>query len=175
MSKLFVVCLLVLIGIFIVPKITAAQEQDQWNKTSPDEKWKWYLEKLRCMDWDTFEFGTYHMKKWHYDEIIKFLDRIERGLFPTDEWKYSEVDGKVERRDRITLDINNVEEYIDQCHKIYVDLSLEKLFDVACRNDMRNGIVMIDRQRMTIVEAREYCYQKVTTKMEQVYNFRMEK
>lgn len=169
---MFVVCLLVLIGIYIVPKLTAAQEQSRWDKTPAEEKWNSYLENLRRMNWDTFEFGTYHMKTWHYDEVIKFLDRIEQGLFPIDEWEYSEIDGKMERGDKITLDINNVEQYIDECHKMYVDLNLEKLFDVTCRSDMRNGIVTIDRQRMTIAEARMYARKKVDEKIAEIHGFR---
>lgn len=169
---MFVVCLLILIGMFLVPKLTAAQEQDRWNKNTADEKWESYLKSLRRMDWDTFEFGTYHMKRWHYDEIVQFLNRIEQGLFPVDEWKYSEIDGKMERGNKITLDVNSVEKYIDECHKIYVDLTLERLFDAACRNDMRNGIVVIDRQRMTVAEARIYARKKVNDKIEEIYGFR---
>lgn len=130
-----------------------------------------YLDGLRRMDWDIFRFGSYNMKNWHYDEVVKFLDRIEQGKFPVDEWAYEKVDGKLERSGKITLGLDNVEEYIDFCHRFYIDLNLERLFEADCREDMRHGIVLIDCQRMTVAEARAYVEQKITKRLQEIYNF----
>ena len=107
--------------------------------------------------------------------MIGFLDRLESGVFPVDDWEITKVDGEIKHTGKITFDLSDVENYILNCHEMYIDPTLEKLFDKDCREDFRNGIVLIDRQRMTVAEAREYCYRKVTAKMEQIYNFRMEK
>lgn len=139
-----------------------------------DKKWESYLDGLKRMNWDTFQFGSYRLKDWHYDEVICFLDRIEQGKFPVDEWLYAEVDGKVERSGKITLGLDDVEQYIIDCHKLYVELNLEKLFDADCREDMRHSMVMVDRQKMTVAEARAYARKKVSDKMLEIYHFKME-
>ena len=171
---MFAVCLLVLLGIWIIPKIRESKGNAAWEKTSTEEKWKFYLDALHKMNWDTFQFGSYNLKDWHYDEVIGFLDRLESGVFPIDDWKITKVDGEIKHTGKITFDLDNVENYILDCHEMYIDPTLEKLFDKDCREDFRNGIVLIDRQRMTVAEAREYCYQKVTAKMEQIYKFKAE-
>lgn len=86
---MFAVCLLVLLGIWIIPKIRESKGNAAWEKTSTEEKWKFYLDALHKMNWDTFQFGSYNLKDWHYDEVIGFLDRLESGVFPIDDWKLS--------------------------------------------------------------------------------------
>lgn len=78
---MFAVCSLVLLGIWIIPKIRESKGNAAWEKTSTEEKWKFYLDALRKMNWDTFQFGSYNLKDWHYDEVIGFLDRLESGVY----------------------------------------------------------------------------------------------
>ena len=172
---MFAVCLLVLLGIWIIPKIRESKGRAAWEQKPVEEKWQSYLDALRKMNWDTFQFGSYNLKDWHYDEVIGFLDRLESGVFPVDDREITQVDGEMKHTGKITYELSDEENYILNCHEMYIDPTLEKLFDKDCREDFRNGIVLIDRQRMTVAEAREYCYRKVTAKMEQIYNFRMEK
>lgn len=170
---MFVVCLIVLLCIWIVPKIKENKAREEWKHTSVNEKWEFYLDGLRRMNWDTFQFGSYNLKDWHYNEIMGFLDRLEQGIFPVDDWKIVQADGEIKHSGKMTFDLYGVEDYISKCHELYVDPTLEKLFDKSCRDNFRNGIVTIDRQKMTAAEAREYCYKKIALQMEKIYGFKM--
>ena len=46
---MFAVCLLVLLGIWIIPKIRESKGNAAWEKTSTEEKWKFYLDALHKM------------------------------------------------------------------------------------------------------------------------------
>lgn len=171
---MFVICLIVLVLVFVVPSIKAKSGQRKWNNAPQQEKWEFYLDGLRRMNWDIFQFGSYNLKDWHYNEIMEFLDRLEQGIFPVDDWKIVQADGRIKHSGKMTFDLYSVEDYISKCHELYVYPTLEKLFDKSCRDDFRNGMVTIDHQHMTVAEAREYARKKVADKIASIYNFKME-
>ena len=68
-------------------------------------------------------------------------------------------------------DWHNVEEYIKKCNDMLVTPTLERLFDIECRNLFREGKVIIDGRILTIAEARTYVEQKIKNQLRTIYNF----
>lgn len=131
-----------------------------------------YLNGLRRMDWDTFRFGSYRLKTWHYDQVLAFLDCLEHDIFPWKDRKYIKLDKGIENDGRQQLDLYNVEDYIKNCHAMYVTPTLEMLFDLECRELFRNGKVVIDDRILTFTEARIYAESKIDKKLLEIYNFK---
>lgn len=130
-----------------------------------------YLDGLRRMDWDTFRFGSYNLKDWHYDEILGFLNRLENNIFPLDDWKVVKTSKGIAYNGKQQFDLYDVEEYIKRCNDMLVTPTLERLFDIECRNLFREGKVIIDGRILTIAEARTYVEQKIKNQLRIIYNF----
>ncbi len=130
-----------------------------------------YLDGLRRMDWDTFQFGSYKMKEWHYDEVLDFLDCLEHDIFPWKDYKVIRTDKGMAYDGKQQFDLYNVEEYIKRCNDMLVTPTLERLFDIECRNLFREGRVIIDGRILTIAEARTYVEQKIKNQLRIIYNF----
>ncbi len=131
-----------------------------------------YLDGLRRMDWDTFQFGSYRMKEWHYDEVLDFLDCLEHDVFPWKDYKVVKTDKGIDYDGKQQFDLYNVEDYIKDCHAMYETPTLEMLFDFECRELFRNGKVVINGRILTFTEARAYAESKIDKKLLEIYNFK---
>lgn len=179
---MFVVCLVVLVGMLVIPSLKSSNYNGQWNKQTPQEKWQYYLAELRKYNWDTFEFGKTAARTWNYDQMIEALDKLEQGIFPMDDYG-TDQDGRIEAQSQQTFTVYNVEEYIQQRYSYERKFGavkryptrIQRFFDMEDRENFRQGKVKIDGNLMTIAEARTYCYDKVTAQMGKIYGFKMEK
>lgn len=177
---MFVVCLLVIVGIFVIPSLKSANYNTQWNKKQPQEKWNYYLNELRKYGWDTFDFGKTAARSWNYNQTLDALEKLEQGIFPITDYKIDST-GKIDG-EQITLGLDEVEDYINSRNEYerrfgkvkHYATRIERFFDEEIREQFRNGNVIIDGKQMTFAEAKAYCYDKVTAAMEKYFGFKME-